>query len=168
MLVGGDALAAGVSYSYDSLNRLIRAEYTNGTVIAYTFDAVGNRQSVVETAFLDSDGDGIPDVVDGTGDPDLDGLANYLDPDSDGDTLLDSVEVGVDPTEPVDTDGDGTPDYLDLDSDNDGIPDEVDPEPTVANVEVPALGPWSLVFMWLLLGAMGVLVTRGVRRGTAV
>ncbi len=53
----------------------------------------------------DTDGDGVPDVVD-------------LDDDNDG--IPDTVEgVG-------DTDGDGIPDSLDLDSDNDGIPDVVE------------------------------------------
>ncbi len=72
----------------------------------------------------DSDNDGIPDSVEGAEDPDGDGLPNYLDTDSDGDGIPDSTEVGPDPEHPVDTDGDGTPDYLDTDSDNDGISDK--------------------------------------------
>ncbi len=82
---------------------------------------------------LDSDGDGVPDVTEGTGDDDGDGLPNYLDSghldgdglsddadvDTDGDGILNAVEGdGL-----VDTDGDGVPDSRDLDSDNDGIPD---------------------------------------------
>jgi YD repeat-containing protein len=31
-----------VEYTYDDLGRLIRAEYSNGTVITYTYDAAGN------------------------------------------------------------------------------------------------------------------------------
>jgi hypothetical protein len=65
----------------------------------------------------DSDNDGIPDSVEGTGDPDGDGMPNYLDTDSDGDFIADRVEGTVD------SDGDGQPDYLDLDSDSDGIND---------------------------------------------
>ena len=62
---------------------------------------------------LDSDGDGIPDSVEGTDDTDGDGIPNYLDTDSDDDGIPDSEE-GTD-----DTDGDGIPDYLDPDSDGD-------------------------------------------------
>ncbi|MBN1878168.1 MAG: tandem-95 repeat protein [Anaerolineae bacterium] len=46
--------------------------------------------------------------------------------DEDGDGILNSIEVGDDPSDPVDTDTDGTPDYLDDDSDDDGIPDAVE------------------------------------------
>lgn len=68
----------------------------------------------------DSDGDGISDTVEGTGDPDDDGVANFEDPDSDGDGIPDSAE-GV-----RDLDGDGTPNFLDEDADGDGIPDSED------------------------------------------
>eukprot|EP01043_Picozoa_sp_COSAG02_P032980 COSAG02_NODE_2228_length_9446_cov_10.277201_1_plen_2860_part_01 len=67
---------------------------------------------------LDSDGDGIPDAVEGTADTDGDGTPNYLDLDSDADGAPDADE-GTD-----DDDGDGVPNYLDgLDSDGDGILD---------------------------------------------
>ncbi|MDQ8188684.1 DUF6923 family protein [Roseibacillus persicicus] len=55
-----------------------------------------------------------------TTDTDGDGAANYMDADSDGDTLADSYEGQSDP------DGDGLPNFLDLDSDNDTIGDEED------------------------------------------
>ncbi len=42
---------------------------------------------------MDSDGDGIPDDVEGTGDLDNDGIPNYLDLDSDGDGVLDGVDL---------------------------------------------------------------------------
>ncbi|HPE62377.1 MAG TPA: hypothetical protein PLB10_18775, partial [Thiolinea sp.] len=42
-------------------------------------------------------------------------------PDSDGDGVPDSVELGSDPANPADTDNDGTPDYLDTDDDGDGV-----------------------------------------------
>lgn len=50
---------------------------------------------------------------------------DWLDLDSDGDGIPDSVEAGDDDplTPPVDTDGDGIPDFRDLDSNNDGVPD---------------------------------------------
>jgi YD repeat-containing protein len=161
LVCSAEVWAGAVTYTYDDLNRLTKAEYTNGTVIAYTYDAAGNRTQVTEVAYQDSDSDGIPDVVDGTGDPDNDGLLNYLDPDSDGDGLPDSVEAGADPTNPVDTDGDGTPDYLDLDSDNDGIPDAVDPNPTSPDTSIPALDPRGVALFLLLLLAGRMLRRRG-------
>ena len=54
----------------------------------------------------DTDGDGIPDDVEGTGDFDGDGIPNYMDEDSDGDGIPDSVE-GV-----KDEDGNGVLDFL--------------------------------------------------------
>ncbi|MCP4869094.1 MAG: hypothetical protein GY898_10305 [Proteobacteria bacterium] len=71
----------------------------------------------------DSDGDGLPDDLEGEGDADGDGIDNIDDPDSDGDGIEDGAE-GAD-----DTDGDGDPDFLDLDSDDDGIPDSEDGAP---------------------------------------
>ncbi len=89
---------------------------------------------VVEVVDADIDQDGIStghEIDDAAvleeDDLDGDGIANWSDPDSDGDGIGDAVEAGDgDPcTPPVDTDGDGKPDYLDLDSDGDGI-DDVD------------------------------------------
>ena len=62
--------------------------------------------TIIVTGGLDSDGDGIPDVID-------------IDDDNDG--IPDFIENGGDNT--LDTDGDGIPDHLDLDSDGDGITD---------------------------------------------
>ncbi len=76
----------------------------------------------------DSDGDGIPDGQEGAGDSDGDGWPDFLDEDSDGDGIPDAEEAGDDPSNPVDTDQDGIPDFQDLDSDNDGIPDSEDPD----------------------------------------
>jgi hypothetical protein len=76
----------------------------------------------------DADGDGIIDAHDGTDDADGDGDGNWLDQDSDGDSVPDEIEAGdSDPfTIPVDSDGDSTPDFLDLDSDNNCIDDETE------------------------------------------
>ncbi|MCH2195388.1 gliding motility-associated C-terminal domain-containing protein [Kordia sp.] len=78
----------------------------------------------------DCDGDGIPNEVEGTQDTDADGIADFLDIDSDDDGIIDTVEAGNDPTMPVDTDGDMIPDYLDQDSDDDGILDNVEGQTT--------------------------------------
>lgn len=81
----------------------------------------------------DTDGDGIPDSVEGRGptpqssvDTDGDQVPDYLDDDSDGDTIPDAFEgdtkdVGC--YSPLDSDGDGKPDFQDTDSDNNGIED---------------------------------------------
>jgi YD repeat-containing protein len=37
--------AENISHTYDALNRLIRTDYGNGTIIEYTYDAAGNRLS---------------------------------------------------------------------------------------------------------------------------
>lgn len=81
--------------------------------------APGTRFSIQAIAFSagDADRDGIPDIEEGTSDPDGDGFPNMLDEDSDGDGIPDRVEAGRD------SDNDGIPDYLDTDSDNDGVPD---------------------------------------------
>jgi hypothetical protein len=68
----------------------------------------------------DTDGDGVPDCVEGLSDVDDDGIAACLDDDSDGDGIPDEVEGSGD------ADGDGIPDALDADSDDDGIPDIVE------------------------------------------
>ena len=82
----------------------------------------------------DSDGDGIPDLVECGVSPlpadlmmcplDSDGdlTSNVLDTDDDGDGILTNDEGGA----AIDSDGDGRPDYLDLDADGDGIIDGVE------------------------------------------
>ena len=73
---------------------------------------------------VDADGDGIADLVEGTGDTDRDGTPNAADDDSDGDGWPDSEEHTSDnPCSPNDSDMDRTWDFLDPDSDNDGLTD---------------------------------------------
>ncbi|MCA0131918.1 choice-of-anchor D domain-containing protein [Winogradskyella alexanderae] len=67
---------------------------------------------------LDSDNDGIPDVVESGYSPVSNGSAvidSWIDNNNNG--MHDAFES----LNPVDSDGDGTPDYLDLDSDNDTL-----------------------------------------------
>ncbi|NQT94267.1 MAG: hypothetical protein HQ559_16015, partial [Lentisphaerae bacterium] len=80
----------------------------------------------------DADADGIPDFLEGTGDPDGDTLPNQLDPDSDGDGIPDAEEGNQD------TDRDFTPNYLDLDSDNDGTTDQSEGTGDPENDTVPS------------------------------
>ena len=64
-------------------------------------------------------------------DTDRDGIADDLDPDADGDGILnvDEVMAGQD-WKTTDSDGDGRQNYLDIDSDNDGIVDNFEAQST--------------------------------------
>jgi YD repeat-containing protein len=67
------SLAETINYTYDSLNRIVREERSNGAVIVYAYDSAGNRTSKVvsgspvtttTTIAVDTDNDGIPDTGD--------------------------------------------------------------------------------------------------------
>jgi hypothetical protein len=92
---------------------------------------VAKRRVVVG---LDTDKDGIPDVVEWIGD-------------------------GTDDDPHPDVDGDGIPNYLDLDSDGDGSPDATERQfGTAYDVarSVP-LAPWTFEALVLILAITGVL-----------
>ena len=91
-------------------------------------DGTPNYQDPEFPGFTDTNNDGINDAFDA----DLDGYANHLDLDSDGDGLTDGTETGPDATNPRNSDTDSLPDYLDVDSDGDGITDLVEAQPTSA------------------------------------
>lgn len=86
---------------------------------------------------LDSDNDGIADIVEAGGvDTDGDGrIDGSQTADNDGDGLLDTYDPndGGDAIANLDTDGDGINNYLDLDADNDGIQDVLEAGGTDAN-----------------------------------
>ena len=42
--------AGSVTYTYDSLNRLIKAEYEDGRIIQYSYDSAGNRTALYDSA----------------------------------------------------------------------------------------------------------------------
>jgi len=100
---------------YDATDLELWTAFADGLVEAYLQPYVH-----LDLFDLDGDSDSIPDLDEGTDDPDDDGTPNYLDTDSDGDGIDDEIEGADDP------DGDGTPNYLDLDSDDDGIDDEIE------------------------------------------
>ncbi len=115
--------------------------------------ADSDGDGVIDALDSDSDNDGTPDQVEGIGDQDEDGIANYVDmndtdgpqgdqdgdgitnsvevtfnlypnlPDTDGDGIGDGAEFGTG-AKPLDSDGDGVIDAMDLDSDNDGTMDQ--------------------------------------------
>jgi hypothetical protein len=104
---------------------------SNGDGVDDRFDAdLDGRINMLD---LDSDNDGIPDVVEAYGvDTNGDGLIdNFTDTDGDGlSQNVDANNTGASNTGAglgrIDFDGDGYPNFLDLDSDNDGIPDLVE------------------------------------------
>ena len=124
--------------------------WTGGIAIANP-DSDGD--GISDAKDLDSDNDGIPDLVeiggvdsngdglvDTTTDADGDGFADIYDPNDDGVHGIDSGEAGAPLVETdgsgnalngetgtsLDSDGDGYADHLDLDSDNDGLSDLVE------------------------------------------
>jgi outer membrane protein OmpA-like peptidoglycan-associated protein len=114
-----DALEAGHGRPVDPTGRVsggTDATGTPSTVAAlggYTLALASNGLPAFETG--DTDGDGLLDGAEGSGDTDGDGLPNFRDRDSDNDGILDSVEGAGD------VDGDGVANYLDLDADGDGV-----------------------------------------------
>ena len=92
-----------------------------------------DKDGIINMLDLDSDNDGIPDVIEAGGvdangdgkidnftDTDGDGLSQNVDGNTSG-ANVSGVGLGA-----LDTDGDGFPNAIDLDSDNDGIPDVVE------------------------------------------
>ncbi|MEW6657081.1 MAG: RHS repeat domain-containing protein [Thermodesulfobacteriota bacterium] len=51
LLLSSSAGTATAQYTYDNLDRLIKVQYDDGTVIQYTYDAVGNRLTQQVQAF---------------------------------------------------------------------------------------------------------------------
>lgn len=106
--------------------------------VCASFDPDGD--GIINSLDLDSDNDGIPDVVEAGGvDANGDGIIdNYTDTDNDGlSQNVDANNTGATGSGTglgtPDLDGDGIPNFLDLDSDNDGIPDVVEAGGTDAN-----------------------------------
>jgi gliding motility-associated-like protein len=77
-----------------------------------------DKDGIPDFLDLESDGDGILDSIELRGDIDGDQYPNYRDGDSDGDGVSDAYEKFGD------MDSDGKPNFLDLDSDGDGLSDQ--------------------------------------------
>jgi streptogramin lyase len=160
--LASDSRGELVGISFDTPHRIFRVNAATGraTVLAQTASSPGFKTLAV-SGFRDSDRDGLPDwwereygldpadPADAALDPDGDGLTHVweyaarthpLQPDTDGDGLVDGVElffVRSDPADP-DTDGDSLLDGAEVDThgtsplkpdtDDDGMPDafEVD------------------------------------------
>ena len=88
--------------------------------------------------FYDADGKGVDDIVQASAlpifDTDGDGILDFRDVDSDGDTIPDRIEAGSIPSAPIDSDNDGAGDYRESDSDGDGTADNLEAGP---NADAP-------------------------------
>ena len=85
---------------------------------------LSNTANVILVVNLDTDSDGVPDIID-------------IDDDNDG--ILDEIEIAA-ALNDGDSDHDGVPDHLDLDSDNDGTNDVFENELTDLNKDGRADG----------------------------
>jgi hypothetical protein len=105
----------------------------------------------------DSDDDGLLDGFEVANGFDPIGTdESELDPDLDGLTNLEEQGAGTDPGN-ADTDGDGFDDGFEVDSGTDPLDDQSPPLPP----GVPALSPWALAFLALLLAMSAGWVSRG-------
>ncbi|MFT5244097.1 MAG: gliding motility-associated-like protein [Psychroserpens sp.] len=93
------------------------------SIIATCIPRDSDGDGVFDQLDIDSDNDGITDVIEAQGTT----FIGYTSVDSNNDGLSDAYGNGVIPTDTdLDTSIAGAPDYLDLDSDNDGIYDLVE------------------------------------------
>lgn len=106
---------------------------TNGDGINDNFDQ--DLDGIINELDLDSDNDGVADVVESYGvDANGDGIIdNFVDANADGLSDNAANTNSVNGIGSPDLDDDGIPNYLDLDSDNDGIPDIIEVGGTDAN-----------------------------------
>jgi YVTN family beta-propeller protein len=103
---GGSAYVGGSGSSLSVID-------TSTNAVTATVSGLSGEIFALVISDGDSDGDGIPDSVEGSADTDGDGVKDSLDTDADGDGIPDSEEAGPDPRNPVDSDGDDIPDYKD-------------------------------------------------------
>ncbi len=47
VMSAGSTLAGTTTYKYDAQGRVIEVDYPNGWIVAYTYDAAGNRTQTV-------------------------------------------------------------------------------------------------------------------------
>lgn len=50
MLMATSAVSGETRYEYDSLGRVVKVTYSDGSTVAYSYDAAGNRVAVTATA----------------------------------------------------------------------------------------------------------------------
>ncbi len=95
LLISSLSYAATVTYTYDSLNRVTSVDYGAGATEDYTYDAAGNRTTMIVNV-IDTDGDSVGDYMDNCyltpndyqEDTDYDGYGNMCDADLDNDGFV--------------------------------------------------------------------------------
>ncbi len=119
---GNGALDQGVSVGENGLADV--AEQGDESSVSITASVDLDGDGIRDQQDLDSDNDGIPDVVEaGSSDTDFDGKYDFF-LDLNGDGLGDRLTAS--PIIPRDTDQDGITDNRDLDSDGDGLSDRLE------------------------------------------
>lgn len=132
---GNDSKSLSVSYASSSISKTTIPFSILSISMGCDFDGDG----IVNSRDLDSDGDGIPDLVEAGGsDTDHNGLVDNL-TDTDGDGLVDLYDSddGGNPLTAIDTDGDGKANFQDIDADGDGIVDIIEAQPSTGSPIVP-------------------------------
>ncbi|WP_264791811.1 cadherin-like domain-containing protein [Aureispira anguillae] len=130
-LIGFTTQMEGNSSGYNAVFNPVNTEVyaiALEPIIACAGDIDTDGDGIPNHLDLDSDNDGIADIVEAGGvDTNGDGVVdNYTDTDNDGLSDEYDVDNGGTAIANSDSDGDGILDVLDLDSDNDGIPDVVE------------------------------------------
>jgi hypothetical protein len=123
-----DANSDGMNDNYLTTNALLKtgADINNdGKADSYPNKNMDNDKRA-NPYDLDSDGDGIVDVIEaGFADANYDGFVDGPSSADGWNTALHGVALNL-----LNTDGSGKPDYLDIDSDDDGIPDNIEGQST--------------------------------------
>ena len=128
-----DAFESGRE-TLDSSGRVVSASDSNGlTVGAGTALRDSDADGVVDSRDLDSDNDGLVDLVEALGtDANGDGRIDQFD-DNNGDGADDGLQRSVSVV--IDSDKDGVPNYRDLDSDQDSLSDILETQGIAADLD---------------------------------
>ena len=113
---------------------------------------------------IDSDGDSIFDKIEMDIDSDDDSVANYLDMDTDANNITDVIERGFE-SKILDTDRDQLKDYVDFDDDNDGLPDSIDNDRLVRISSSNELDPNNRIIIHNIMYTDGTNNILNVARG---
>jgi len=132
-----NTLSSGLSLSYSTPTVAMTALPFSMLSPEGTCDTDGD--GIINIHDLDSDGDGIPDLVEAGGtDSDHNGLAdNLTDTDADGLVNLYDTDNGGTTLTAIDTDSDGKVNFHDIDADGDGIVDIIEAQPSTGSPIIP-------------------------------